>query len=336
MIPATLLAFLLAFMGVAGVTGLARRRGLLDLPGERSSHGVATPTGAGLGLVLGLCLAAWIVGGGPRFGTIAMPGFWLSCALPLALALAIAGFLDDWRGLAAWPRLLLQALAAAVLLGCLGGAGQGGLVGILAWVLLVVLQVWTMNAYNFMDGSNGMAGAQGVLSGVMLAAVFLYNGAPGLALAAAGVAAACIAFLPWNAPRARVFMGDAGSVPLGFLLGGLGIAGALQGVLPWPLVVLVLAVFHVDAGLTLLTRLFAGERWYTAHRRHVYQRLIVHGWSHGRVLLLYAALNVFIVAPGMALGVIQAQWAWWVAGAACFLLAVTWYAVSLKLGERGT
>lgn len=152
-------------------------------------------------------------------------------------------------------------------------------------------------------------------------------------LAALSVSAVALGYLPWNWPPARCFMGDAGSVPLGWLLGALSLLGAIQGSLSWPVVLLLLAVFHVDAGLTLLRRIRAGERWYTAHRTHVYQKLMAQGWTHGQVLVAYAALNLFIVAPALAVAGLRPQWGWMAAITALMTLALAWYAVSLKLGE---
>ena len=150
----------------------------------------------------------------------------------------------------------------------------------------------------------------------------------------AGVTGVCVGFLPWNLPSARVFMGDAGSVPLGWLLGGIAVVGAAAGVIAWPIVLLVLAPFHVDAGLTLLGRVWRGEQWYNAHRKHVYQRLIAQGWSHGQVLLAYTGLNLLIVVPAALLGMHHADWAWWLTALTFGLLVAGWCVVSLKLGKR--
>ena len=98
-------------------------------------------------------------------------------------------------------------------------------------------------------------------------------------------------------------MGDVASVPLGFIFASLAIYGLYTGTIGLALSILIMSVFIVDASLTLLARVFAGERWYTAHNQHVYQRLIAHGWSHSRVLLLYQALNVMLVLPAIGLAV---------------------------------
>ncbi len=327
---------LIGTLAVAGVlsftlTGLftahARRTGRLDRPGARSSHATPTPTGAGLGVILALMLTAALAavlddGAGSGVST----EWWLAGG---ALLLSALGFRDDAVGVPAGLRLLVQVLAASALAVALG-------VTDVLWIALLVLWLtWTMNAFNFMDGSDGMAGVQGAFSGLLLAWAFLREpGAEGMAIMAAAVAGVCAGFLPWNLPTARVFMGDAGSVPLGWLISGLAVAGAVGGIIAWPLVLLVLAPFYVDAGLTLLARIRRGERWYTAHRTHVYQRLIAQGWTHGQVLLAYTALNLTIVAPAALLGMNRPDWAWWLAAGALGLIAAGWCIVSLKLGKR--
>lgn len=323
----------LAFLLVGTMLLAARRAGVLDRPGARSSHLTPTPTGVGLGLVCAIAIAALLAGPGPEAlwsGRGAYPRFWLAAAL-LALGLSVIGFLDDLRGVPAGARFALQLLAAAALLAAPGiGWGAASVVALLPAVLALT---WTMNAYNFMDGSNGMAGLQGVFGGALLALLFALRSQPELSLAAATVAAACAGFLPWNLPRARGFMGDAGSVPLGFLLGALCLAGALTGALPWPVAPLALAAFHVDAGLTLLRRLWRRQRWYTPHREHVYQRLIAHGWPHTKVAVLYLAINVVIVAPAALLGTLHNEHAWWFGAGAVAVLVAGWLATSSMLGE---
>jgi Fuc2NAc and GlcNAc transferase len=324
------LAALLSFLFVGLFLRLARRTRLLDRPGHRSSHTEATPTGAGTALIFALGATVLVVGlepATPRIGVQSFPAVF-GVLMGGAFGLSMLGLLDDARGVPAAWRLLAQLLAALGLVLVLQVSSPW------QFVLFLLGLTWTMNAFNFMDGSDGMAGMQAVFSGVLLAGLFYLAGDRGLALAALSLAAAALGFLPWNWPPARVFMGDAGSVPLGWLLGGLCLVGGVQGSLSWPAVLLVLAVFHVDAGLTLLRRVWAGERWYTAHRTHVYQKLLVRGWDHGRVLWAYAALNLLIVTPALMFVSLEPRWDRAVALITLMILVITWCAVSLKLGER--
>jgi Fuc2NAc and GlcNAc transferase len=196
---------------------------------------------------------------------------------------------------------------------------------------VILAMVWLMNVYNFMDGSNGMAGFQGVFAGVMMAVLFQLGGEFTMALIALSVAAACAGFLPLNFPNARVFMGDVSSVPLGFIFASLTVYGVQTGSLSLTVSILIMSVFLVDATLTLLSRVFRGERWYTAHARHVYQRLIARGWSHFRVLVVYQAINVFLVLPALVLAIIFPQYAIATVGLTLFLLGTCWLVVNRRL-----
>lgn len=321
-----------AFVLVGLMLLITRRTGLVDMPGSRSSHSKPIPTGAGVALIAALWLASGLY---PLFadaiqtGTDMFPG-WIPLLLMPASLLCFVGFLDDRRSLAAGTRLLVQLIAALMFM-----FGIRGALGEMVWLVApgLVFLIWSMNAYNFMDGSHGMAGMQGLIGGVSLAGCLLLADAPGLSLAAASLAGVCAGFVPWNAPRARIFMGDSGSVALGFLFAGLGLYAYVGGLLSLPVVLLLQIIFHLDAGLTLLSRIRNKERWYTAHRRHVYQRLLVNGWTHGQVLSLYTALNALLVAPAMVVATLQGQWSWAIFGFVTGILSLAWYTVSLKLGK---
>ena len=129
-------------------------------------------------------------------------------------------------------------------------------------------------------------------------------------------------------------MGDSGSVPLGFALGSLLGLGVLQDLLALPVACMVLSVFLVDSTLTLFKRVINRERWYTAHRKHVYQRLIAQGWPHSRVLFVYQAINIIVVVPAIALAMMYPEHAWPIAGFLALLLTAGWYAASLRLEVR--
>lgn len=319
---------MLAFIGVGLATVLAHHRGVLAWPGHRQSHQVATPTGGGLGLVAAVLLAGWLPGPGAL-----TPEVWLLGVLPGMLVLCLVGWLDDRRPLGALVRLAIQVAVSLWLLVWLrdGWDVAGHAIGHAA--LGMVVLVGLMNAWNFMDGSNGMAGSQGLFTALVLVMLFAHAGQAGLALAALSVAAACAGFLPWNIPLARVFMGDAGSVPLGFAVGALLLAGWLTGAVSLAVALLLSSLFLVDAGMTLARRFLRGEQWYTAHRQHVYQRLISSGWSHNQVLALYQAINLFVVLPGVMLGALYPNAAWPVTGILILVMITAWFNASLKLGE---
>ena len=320
LIPATVLV---SFLLTGLATWYAGGQGLIDHPGERHSHTVATPRGGGAGLILTLVIFSWL-----NFSVHG--GFWMHGALPGIVVLSLLGWWDDHASLSARFRFLIQLAVSSYLIGyALQSGWQGGVLQLAGAGLFLL---WMTNLYNFMDGSNGMAGAQGVFGGVVLACLFEQAGDHTSAMAAALLAACCLGFLPWNLGRARVFMGDTGSLALGFALGSLLIFGVATGAFSLPVALMVMLVFLTDSSLTLLLRVLKGERWYTAHKQHLYQRLIAHGWTHGRVLLFYQAINLTLVVPGIVVADNYPALAWIVALAMILVMGLGWLLVLRNIG----
>lgn len=262
----------LSFLLAGAWRRFALRRRLLDAPGPRRLHQQPTPRGGGIAIALVLLAAvAWQgQGGGALFLGL--------------LATAAAGLADDLRNLSAMPKLMLQVLGALPLAWAWPLAPEllGAAVGFSAALLLVLVAV---NFWNFMDGSNGLAASQALLVGLGLAGLAGLAspvGCLGLVLAAA-----CLGFLPHNLPRARLFLGDVGSLTLGFAVAGLSLwAMSRADTGAWPLLLLPSAM-AVDAGLTLLGRVLRRQKFWQAHREHLYQRAVAHGWSHAGVCAVY-------------------------------------------------
>jgi UDP-N-acetylmuramyl pentapeptide phosphotransferase/UDP-N-acetylglucosamine-1-phosphate transferase len=227
---------------------------------------------------------------------------WESLAVPLgcAVALAIVSAADDARDLPIQVRLPAHVTAAAITVLALGSAGGHEALGVVQAVAAIVAIAWMTNLFNFMDGTDGLAGAMGVAGFGALAAAAAIAGLTPLALACGAIAAACAGFLPRNFPPARIFMGDAGSVPLGFLAGAIGLQGALAGAWPPWFPILVFSPFIVDASLTIARRILRGERFWRAHRDHAYQRLVLAGWSRRRLALAAFALMAACAASALA------------------------------------
>ncbi|MCW8871691.1 MAG: glycosyltransferase family 4 protein [Xanthomonadales bacterium] len=305
-------------------TWYASRLGLLDHPGDRHSHRHPTPRGGGAGLVLAMAAASTL------FVPASMPDYWLSCALPGFVVLAITGWWDDHRSLSVRLRILVQLAVTVYLLACV--TGSGWIAGMIPLAVAGLFVIWMTNLYNFMDGSNGMAGLQGVFAGSVLAALYWLSGDGQSALLGLLLAAACAGFLPWNLGRARVFMGDVGSLALGFGFAAVLVHGVSSGAFTLPVGLLVMLLFLTDATLTLLARVIRGERWYNAHRQHLYQRLIAHGWSHGRVAMLYQAINLALVLPGIGVAVHYPVLAWPVTLLLVLVFSAGWLVLTGKFG----
>ncbi len=259
---------------------LLRRLRLVDTPTERSSHDRPTPRGGGLApalAALAALLAVPVVGGAPRTGL-----------LVAAVGFGLIGAAEDLRGVPPLPRLGWQLAAAGLSLVWL----LDGLGGALAWQLVfgagcLLWLVAYANAFNFMDGINGISAAQTVVAGVAWLAVGRAEGVPALAAGGAVIAGASLAFAPLNYPRAQVFMGDVGSYFIGAWLGALVIVGLRAGVAP-EAVLAPVSLYLADTGITIVRRARAAETWYLPHRRHTYQRLTQLGWSHARTTAVVA------------------------------------------------
>jgi len=320
---------ILSFFSCLLAMRFARRSGMLVPPGVRQSHAVATPTGGGLGLILGLMISISLLQ-----LAVSFPDFWWRNILPGVLLLALIGWLDDRRHVSSILRLLVQLAVSLWLLD--SACFQNSIQGLVLCAGLIVGMVWLMNLYNFMDGSDGMAGFQGVFAGLVMAVLLYTAGQHAMALLAVVVAASCAGFLPLNFPSARVFMGDVASVPLGFIFASLAVYGLRTGSLELVFSILVMSVFIVDTTLTLAVRVFHGERWYTAHNQHIYQRLIAYGWSHSRVLMAYQVVNMSLVLPAIVLAKIYPQYATQTALIVLMILGTCWHIINRRLGMHVT
>jgi Fuc2NAc and GlcNAc transferase len=292
---AVLVTLVLSIILCGGYERFARARQILDIPNERSSHSLPTPHGGGAALLaaflLGVVLSAWL------YGAWAPPLVTLTLC---ALALALLGIVDDLHGLSVRRRLLAYGVvclfAAVVVLR--GVMPENVLYGTALVLVAALTLLWSLNLYNFMDGIDGIAAIQAVfISGSAALLAWLLGHEQSYARYCLLLAAAHCGFLLWNRPPARLFMGDAGSVPTGFLLAALALLGAVQGQLD-PLCWLVLsAVFITDASWTLGARILTGQKFTQPHRSHAYQRLSQHWNSHARVVLLLLAINVMWLFP---------------------------------------
>lgn len=286
---APLLALALAASALgAGLAWLVSRHGRLDPLEQRRLHTVATARGGGLGIAVAMLLACLLF----------LPPPARDSGLFALLLATLAGAIEDVRGLRARWRLVLHLCAAALLVhGCLPEAAWA-----LKLSLVIVIAGW-VNFVNFMDGANGLIGLQAVLAGW---AWCWLSPDPQLLPLALVLATATLGFLPLNFPRARVFLGDTGSYSIGLASAWLWLHayssdppdGALRG---WLGALPVL----IDATGTLLRRFVHGQKWYSAHREHLYQWLIRRGVSHTVISLGYAAVGL---VGWMLAGWLPPQW----------------------------
>lgn len=300
-----------------------KRRDILDRPNARSSHTLPIPRGGGLACVPVL-LCAWAVVGPATLLPI----------LGLAAVLGVVSWIDDLRGLGAGTRLAAHIAAVAAFLTLHGTDAPvfGGLLPPI-WdaVLSGLLWVYFLNIFNFMDGIDGIAGVEIAAIGAGVAGLaMLAHLAPeyiDFGLATVGVAAG---FLVWNWHPARVFLGDVGSVPLGFLMGWLLLELARSGL--WAPALILPLYYLADATITLVRRGLRGEKVWQAHKEHFYQKAHQAGWSHAQVSARIAIANVFLI--GFALVAASGQIAMGLAAAAAVVAFLLYHLSTARGAER--
>jgi UDP-N-acetylmuramyl pentapeptide phosphotransferase/UDP-N-acetylglucosamine-1-phosphate transferase len=326
----TLLALGLVALATFALAELWRRwalhRGLLDVPGHRSSHVVATPRGAGVGIVVAVLVAALLL----------VPASAERDAALLSIGLAgLLGLVDDLRPLSPALKLAGQAFAALPLAIALPPTLPFALPPLLAHSAAVALALLYVNAWNFMDGIDGIAAsaAAAVCAGVWFASA----GQGGISAALAPLLlAACVGFLPINLPKARAFMGDCGSHAL-----GMGLAAMVLGapsIAAGAVALAASAAFLVDVLGTLVMRARDGERLASAHRRHLYQLVTRSGYSHVRVTTAYVA---WMLASGGVVAMAQSVGGGGVAAMAVIAVTtVAWWHLHRRfeaiVGRAGT
>jgi UDP-N-acetylmuramyl pentapeptide phosphotransferase/UDP-N-acetylglucosamine-1-phosphate transferase len=286
-------AFVVSYLGTGMLARVLAQRAILAHPTERSSHSVPTPTGGGIALLAGL-LPAWLVVSALNPGAPAS----LGPVIGFALVLAIVSWIDDLRELGPAIRLAAQAACVIALLLVAplpGPVFQGFLPPMLDLVATALLWIWFVNLFNFMDGIDGIAGVEtaAIGAGTFVAAKMGKLEGHWLMLGLSAAAAA-VGFLRWNWHPAKIFLGDVGSIPLGFLLGWLLLSFAAAGH-PIPALILPL-YFLADATITLLRRLARGEKVWLPHREHFYQLAIKSGLRHDQVSGLVAMCSLFLIA----------------------------------------
>jgi UDP-N-acetylmuramyl pentapeptide phosphotransferase/UDP-N-acetylglucosamine-1-phosphate transferase len=304
-----------AILGLLLKTGLAWRLAT-DVPNHRSLHAAPTPRVGGWGIVPVVVAATLLLA----------PSLWY-VALGTTVLAAISQ-VDDRQGLPARVRFAAHLLAVSGLVWLFPADAPWWILAILA-----ILMVWLVNIYNFMDGADGLAGGMTLFgfAGYAVGALVSAHPSQDLSLVASAISGAALGFLLFNFHPARIFLGDSGSIPIGFLAGALGYWGWRDGVWPVWFPVVVFSSFIVDASITLARRLLRGERFWQAHREHYYQRMVRSGIGHTRtalawyammlagtslavlllghsILLQLCLLAVWIVALFVAGAVIDARW----------------------------
>jgi len=322
MIEVDWLIVVLAFGACLAMTPLARvysrSRGLIDKPGPRRSHTRPVARGGGVAIATAWLLCIVLV------QTVTPAHAALAAGV---IGFTLVGWLDDHRPLPVLLRLVPELVLAGALLSLIWPDEWGALV----FAATVVVVTGWVNLFNFMDGSDGLATSHAGFAAVALGLAFALSGEASWATLALALAAASAAFLVWNRPPAQIFLGDAGSLMLGWSLAFLGLVALLEDVATPSFCLILAAPFLVDALLTLALRVVRGQQWYTPHRDHAYQILIRCGWSHRQVLVGLVALDFFLVAPVAGLALTRPELGSVLAALILMILAGVWSSVQFRL-----
>ncbi len=335
MILASVLVFLLTVLLSVVLTGLVRsyalKRNLVDYPNSRSLHDIPIPRGGGVAILISVtaCFAVLVA---TKIFDSHMALAWIVCGLGFGLL----GWVDDHNDVSVIWRLMLQLiLAAAFCLIAFSAPGNASMswtqLDFFAGLWIAALGIaWIVNLYNFMDGADGFAASESLVvagAGGVIAAV---AGAAETMVIAFSVAGAAAGFLWWNWQPARIFMGDVGSYFVGFQFGALILHDFIVGIGPWMWLIL-LTPFVVDASLTLCWRFARRERWWQAHRSHIYQLLVLRGWSHANVSIRLCVTTLVFLAPAALIVMIHPHLGPLITGTVYVLAAIIWAIIRTKI-----
>jgi Fuc2NAc and GlcNAc transferase len=304
-------AFALAWVLTALILMAARRFRVLDHPNSRSAHSVPTPTVGGIGIVLTVLCAS-----------MAYPFFYQGPSVFYVISVtsslvAVISLIDDLGNVSTRNRIVVHLFAAIVIVYAGISALQERVDLSTVRVISVFLAgsiviVWSTNLFNFMDGIDGMAASESIFVS-FTGSVFLAScGATGWALILLVTAVSSAAFLVFNRPPARIFLGDVGSAFIGFILASVAFLSYLDGFLSPAFWMILTGLFLVDATYTLIVRLVTGQRWLKPHNLHVYQKLSRKYGSHSKATLLYASINIIWLLPMAWFAYWRPSFEWWI------------------------
>ena len=278
------LLLLLSFLATYVMRWYSLKKGILDIPNDRSSHTIPTPRGGGVAIIMVFYIGLFYF-----YKSLDTHLFY---TLLTAIPIALIGILDDIYTISSKIRFLVQSIATISALYCLGGVNHIDFIGVeLSGVWLNIIAfitiLWLTNLYNFLDGIDGYAGMEAVTIGIGI--YVLFGNPMGLVISMAS-----LGFLYFNWHKASIFMGDVGSATLGFIFAVFLFSDTTQeNIYIW---MVLLSIFWIDATVTLIRRAKNKEKLTQAHKKHAYQRLAQSGYSPSRITMYAGSINmVFII-----------------------------------------
>ncbi len=312
---------------------LSLRRGVLDVPNDRSSHSLPVPRMGGLGILSGFYLSIAALGVLEQLGFVQNGPFSrdILVVLVAGAGMAATGLADDLHHFEPGTKFLMQFGIAAMVVAFGIRIEHAALpawgpldMGVFSFPLTILWLIGFSNVYNFMDGINGLAAGTGAVYGIFFFVFAWLEGNPGLAAIALLLSGSSIGFLFHNFPEARTFMGDGGSLFLGMVFALLVVRLTQQSSNPSCLGALLLlcSVYLYDSGFTLIRRLRRGENIFRAHRSHLYQRLVMAGLSHVMITNLYLFMHVLMGSLAVTYFLSSRPMRWWILGFASIVFLV--------------
>ncbi|MCB2199318.1 glycosyltransferase family 4 protein [bacterium] len=334
----TIIGFILVAGWSSWLTGwirsIALKRGVMDVPNERSSHKQPVPRGGGLAIVVTSMVGVGVL-------AVFRPGAsqWLLNILISGGLIVAIGLLDDLFQLKKRIRITIHILAAVVIVLYVGRNLEIifpralEVTGPVAITFVMLYVIWNINSYNFMDGIDGLAGGQAVFMGVTAGSIATFNGNPTLGMVYYLMAASSLGFLRWNWQPAKIFMGDMGSTFIGVTLAVLGIWGKVTSTVPLTAFLILMAVFYTDTTYTVIRKVFERDNPTKTHRDFAFHHAIRKGYSHAKVTGGIMLINFSWLLPLAVLAVLLRS-NWSIVPLALAYLPLLYSAVYLKAGQR--
>lgn len=277
--------FLLSLFLTSVIRVFSLKKSILDIPNQRSSHQVPVPRGGGLAFVITFYITLILL----FFNHFVQPKIFFS--LLGGVPIACVGYCDDLFGVKSYWRAIIHLFSAIWGLSFLHEMTP------LFFIFATLTTVWFINLYNFMDGIDGLAGMEAVFVGVVSGLILLTQGFHTIAFVSFALAFSVLGFLMLNWSPAKIFMGDVGSGFIGFIFADLMWITNNHHHITFPVWIILLSVFIIDASYTLIYRVIQKKKWWLAHREHAYQKLVQLGFKHKQITLGVFAINVIICIP---------------------------------------
>jgi len=304
----------------------ATENNILDHPGSRSLHDSPTPRGGGISIVISVLIgliSLWI---GEYINDREIVAFFSS-----GILVFVTGLLDDVKTLPTLAKGISYFAAAVLGVSMLNSAVPvENNMGLMLILLFSIVIAWLVNIYNFMDGSDGLAGLHTMLVSISICIIAYLSGVSFLVYLMIIIAASTSGFLYYNFPPAKIFMGDAGSCFIGLIFGLCAFYCHVNNFVLIEIWLILLSIFVCDTSLTLLMRFFLGKKWYEAHREHAYQKVILMMDSHKDILFFLIAVYVLLILPALILSYYFKPYSWLFVMACYGILAAIWILIQLK------